>query len=548
MDERTGIRWKQKPLYTAGSCERTLLGSDIVPITHAPSVEGEEADGKVTMDALAEMVHGNTECLGSAGEVLSGDSAIVRRSGKPLVADVAALMDAEVPRIRPERAEIKCAEIQSLSVSEAIDGDLSGTAEMARRDACGCPIDGTYVRCSDEPVSRVTASDTGAGIDISVSYVGGARAKFSADTRAVVECDSLPEKPGYRVYNVGCRVYSRGVELATKEELDARRADEICSPDGCVYVRAADVVCVRGSSVFDGDLTVTGGIYQRGSSFTTHAEDLAVGSSTITVRDGAQSAMSAEEQAGIVVCRYDGESDMNIFVGQDGVARLGKSSSLQPFLLRAEADCMADGCPLVWDSGNRRAVTGRSLAMPDRICSPDGCTSAIIHGSSLSIDALGGTQILTCRASFLMNCSWVFLGLSDSFMCLTNNEQTVNGICFNSGVGGVGMWPYINVHESCKIEQTCGLISQAGATVFGNGIGFRCSTGNDSAWIRFTEDPVDNGVLEIAVGDNATDCIVFRKYNVDGAAEVSTCVPSASGSFAVVESFDASSGTLCLRG
>lgn len=56
--------------------------------------------------------------------------------------------------------------------------------------------------------------------------------------------------------------------------------------------------------------------------------------------------------------------------------------------------------------------------------------------------------------------------------------------------------------------------NKAAAGLFKNGIGFLIGN-TDAGWIRVINDGVDEGTLEIAVGDNGTEDIVFRKYNTN---------------------------------
>ena len=77
-----------------------------------------------------------------------------------------------------------------------------------------------------------------------------------------------------------------------------------------------------------------------------------------------------------------------------------------------------------------------------------------------------------------------------------------------------------------------------GLMLYSNAIAFcdsyNGSSNNDSAWVRHLEETVNNGTLEIAVGDNASnENIVFRWYNTSSAVAYEAKVPRATGTLAL---------------
>lgn len=269
-----------------------------------------------------------------------------------------------------------------------------GLVDHACKDEDGCTIKYEYVHCADSPANGVSiiegaskekclktdyickasqTYDITKGLvnnvnetvadqiqTIAVSCDGGGSSSFKIDNRSVIE-EAKPDTPLNKVYNVDeDTVYSKSTRLATYKNLDEACCIHNASCSMCIAT-LADSNQVKGNTSISGDLTINGNIYQCGDSFTTHAEDLDINDATMTVRANAESAMAPGDYAGVVVCKYDGTNDMNVYVDSEGTARLGKSTSLQPFALRDEEANMTDGALVCWNAKDKRIDTACSI-------------------------------------------------------------------------------------------------------------------------------------------------------------------------------------------
>ncbi len=106
------------------------------------------------------------------------------------------------------------------------------------------------------------------------------------------------------------------------------------------------------------DLQVYGDIYQNGSAYDTHAEQLYTTKDYILMRDGAVTALSPGTMSGFEIIKYDGTNNLRLAADSNGVARIGDVGDEQPLLTRDEAADLVDGAPFVWDAANNKAVSG----------------------------------------------------------------------------------------------------------------------------------------------------------------------------------------------
>lgn len=109
------------------------------------------------------------------------------------------------------------------------------------------------------------------------------------------------------------------------------------------------------------DLQVYGDIYQNGSAYDTHAEQLYSTKDYILMRDGAVTALSPGMMSGLEIIKYDGVNNLRLAVDDSGVARVGDVGDEQPLLTRNEAAELVDGAPLVWDAATNKAVSGGGI-------------------------------------------------------------------------------------------------------------------------------------------------------------------------------------------
>src|SRR5574344_485943 len=132
-----------------------------------------------------------------------------------------------------------------------------------------------------------------------------------------------------------------------------------------------------------GDLTVKGNIYQTGSEYETHAEQVYTNDNTIILRDGAVSGMSSGEYAGFKALLYDGTNNGYLVFDNVGTAYVGDEGSLQPLTTRDPSANMTDGHTTYWDATTSSIKTSSSLP---------GLTQnslTLITGNTYSADYLG---------------------------------------------------------------------------------------------------------------------------------------------------------------
>lgn len=120
---------------------------------------------------------------------------------------------------------------------------------------------------------------------------------------------------------------------------------------------------ITGNVEVTGNLEINGDITQRGSSYETHAEKVYTKDDKIILRDGAVSALGADEYAGFIAKHYDTQgNDGALVFDKNGEARVGditaNSDDTEPLLTRDEVGNMVDKAILVWDAANKKAVPG----------------------------------------------------------------------------------------------------------------------------------------------------------------------------------------------
>lgn len=171
-------------------------------------------------------------------------------------------------------------------------------------------------------------------------------------------------------------------------------------------------LCVHGCSKFSGPVYFYDNIYQCGSSYCTHAQNIYTCSDTITMREGADFAGDAQ----IKVLKYDGTNNGVIQLGTDGTLRIGDETNCQPVLTRSEEDAITDGHVLIWDATNRCAkdggdaiVTCEYVHCVGKECKNAACEYGCIVGTQCKNAACNyatsvGTQCKTAACKFAVSC------------------------------------------------------------------------------------------------------------------------------------------------
>ena len=126
---------------------------------------------------------------------------------------------------------------------------------------------------------------------------------------------------------------------------------------GCHVVSLADcvnVVCdlsVAGCTSLNGTLTVFGDIYQCGSAYCAHAEEVYSCCDCIFLRDGATSPLATGDKSGFVALKYNGTANAILAVDSTGTWRLGETDGdpNQVIATRAETCNTENKALAVWN-------------------------------------------------------------------------------------------------------------------------------------------------------------------------------------------------------
>lgn len=126
---------------------------------------------------------------------------------------------------------------------------------------------------------------------------------------------------------------------------------------GCHVISLADcvnVVCdlsVAGCTSLNGTLTVFGDIYQCGSAYCTHSEEVYSCRDCIYLRDGATSPLATGDKSGFVALKYNGTANAILAVDSTGTWRLGETDGdpNQVIATRAETCNTENNALAVWN-------------------------------------------------------------------------------------------------------------------------------------------------------------------------------------------------------
>ena len=126
---------------------------------------------------------------------------------------------------------------------------------------------------------------------------------------------------------------------------------------GCHVISLADcvnVVCdlsVAGCTSLNGTLTVFGDIYQCGSTYCAHAEEVYSCCDCIFLRDGATSPLAIGDKSGFVALKYNGTANAILAVDSTGTWRLGETDGdpNQVIATRAETCNTENNALAVWN-------------------------------------------------------------------------------------------------------------------------------------------------------------------------------------------------------
>ena len=189
-------------------------------------------------------------------------------------------------------------------------------------------------------------------------------------------------------------------------------ARDAITTTSCSEDTTTDRLSVNQCAKFNGPAYFYDNIYQCGSAYCTHAQNIYTCSDTITMREGADFAGVAQ----IRVLKYDGTNNGVIQLGTDGTLRIGDEANCQPVLTRSEAGNLADGHVLVWDATNKCAKDGGESIVTcayvnciGKECKTAACTYASCIGTECKTAACTyasciGTECKSDSCSFAVSC------------------------------------------------------------------------------------------------------------------------------------------------
>lgn len=135
-------------------------------------------------------------------------------------------------------------------------------------------------------------------------------------------------------------------------------------------LKVSEILQVDGSLQVAGDLTV------QGEGVVSNLENVVTPQNTITLREGATTALLSNEYTGIIAEKYDGTNNGMLVFNSTGTAYVGDQGDLQPLATRDEANKIANNSILVWDSAKQKIVDGSAKVYSATAPVMDGTASA----------------------------------------------------------------------------------------------------------------------------------------------------------------------------
>ena len=136
------------------------------------------------------------------------------------------------------------------------------------------------------------------------------------------------------------------LETLISQEIATHRHSALYNPslsgDPIVFVDAGDNFHINAS------------IFQQGSTYETHAEQIYTTKDYIFLRSGATAGLNPGEFAGFEAIKYDGTNNGRLVFDSGGTARVGDVGDEQPLTTRVESETITDGYFAYWDESNNR--------------------------------------------------------------------------------------------------------------------------------------------------------------------------------------------------
>lgn len=206
---------------------------------------------------------------------------------------------------------------------------------------------------------------------------------------------------------------------------------KVCSCDN-----VTETLYVNKCSEFHGPAYFYDNIYQCGETWCTHAQNVYTCSDTITMREGADFAGSAQ----IKVLKYDGENNGVIYLGKDGTLRVGDENNCQPVLTRSEEKDLIEGHGLVWDAQNRCAKdSGETIVN----CAYVNCVGTECYQKAYDCALLIGTECKKDACAYADTVSFCNINI-----CRGRSIIGTSTYCDSKCWGTDGNWTYLTFTEA----------------------------------------------------------------------------------------------------
>lgn len=192
---------------------------------------------------------------------------------------------------------------------------------------------------------------------------------------------------------------------------------------------------------------------------------------------------------------------------------------------------------IIWDtsSGNHTYIKmqggSNTLTLPTTTGTLLATNGTVSSGSLTAMDSSGyvGTTSISLNSSDL--------ALPSQFLWVQGGSEAGGNTNRLTTTGGMpGNMQYNSGHR--------------GTQIYSNGIAFadpyNGNGNNDAGWIRHLETTANDGTLEIATGDDASEKIVFRRYNTSNNIATETVVPNVSGTILTTAAFVLNGTTLTI--
>jgi hypothetical protein len=183
-----------------------------------------------------------------------------------------------------------------------------------------------------------------------------------------------------------------------------------------------------GDTYISGTLNIAGDIYQQGSIYETHAEQIYTTKDEIILRDGATTGLPLGEYAGLRAKLADGTSDSQLIFDGNGIARVGDVGDTQALATRQ--DTPVNGGVAYWNESEKRFDTVSGFTVSSGSLVDARVTNSATNVVPLIVNAISSTTENLQK--------WQLNGADKAFM-LSNGSLFLPGIYSTSGSAFAGI-------------------------------------------------------------------------------------------------------------